>query len=256
MIEVKNICKKFGNQKVLDGISATFEKGKINCIIGRSGSGKTVLLKCIIGLETPDCGSVFYDGREFSNANIKIKREIRKEIGMVFQSGALFDSMTILENVMFPLNMFTDLPYKQKLEKAIYSLNRVGLFNVEKKYPAELSGGMQKRAAIARAIVNNPKYLFCDEPNSGLDPITSQTIDELIKDIATEYKTTTIINTHDMNTVLTLADKIILLADGKKVWDGNSEQIFKCPNDELAVFLEKFFIFTKKIQNEKFGDSH
>lgn len=248
MIEAKNIIKEYSKNRVLDDVSTIFEQGKINCIIGRSGSGKTVLLKCIIGLETPDNGDVLFDKREYTKASFKQKKEIRREIGVVFQSGALFDSLNIMENVMFPLNMFTDLSYTQKVKKVLYSLERVGLKNVEKKFPAELSGGMQKRAAIARAIVNNPKYLFCDEPNSGLDPITAETIDDLIKDISLEYKTTTIINTHDMNSVFTLADKILLIANGKKEWEGTPDKILSCKNEELVKFVDKFMNFTQKIK--------
>lgn len=248
MIEVQNVIKSFAGNEVLQNLSATFETGKINCIIGRSGSGKTVLLKCIIGLEQPTSGNVLYDKREFTRANLKQKKEIRREIGMVFQSGALFDSLSILENVMFPLSMFTDLSYNDKVERSIISLKRVGLIDIEKKFPAELSGGMQKRAAIARAIVNSPKYLFCDEPNSGLDPLTSAKIDDLIKDISVEYNTTTIINTHDMNSVFTLADKILLIADGKKEWEGTPAQIMQCKNPELAAFVNTFLNFSQKVK--------
>lgn len=246
MVEVQNIHKSFDDNHVLKGISATFQTGKINCIIGKSGSGKTVLLKTIIGLEKPNEGEVLYDDRQFTGSKAKFKKEIRKEIGMVFQGGALFDSMTILENTIFPLEMFTQMKDEEKKERAFYSLKRVGLENVENKYPSELSGGMQKRAAIARAIVNNPKYLFCDEPNSGLDPITAGTIDELIKDISDEYKMTTIVNTHDMNSVFEIGDNVLFIYYGKKIWEGSSKEIIHAKVPELQEFMEPFLKFYNK----------
>ncbi len=246
MVEIKNIEKSFGEKQVLKGISASFETGKINCIIGKSGSGKTVLLKIIIGLEEPDIGNVLYDGREFTGIKTKFKKEIRREIGMVFQGGALFDSLTILENIIFPLDMFTEMSYADKVERAHYCLNRVGLKNVDKMYPADLSGGMQKRAAIARAIVNNPKYLFLDEPNSGLDPVTAGTIDELIKDIVQEMRVTTIINTHDMNSVLDIGDKVLFLSKGNKEWEGNPNAILNVQNFDLQEFIKPFLSVSQK----------
>ncbi len=245
MIEIKNIHKSFADKKVLKGISTTFESGKINCIIGKSGSGKTVLLKNIIGLLEPTKGQIFYDNQLFTGIKNKEKKEIRKKIGMVFQGGALFDSLTILQNTIYPLDMFTKMSKNDKKELAIKNLQRVGLTNIENKYPSELSGGMQKRAAIARAIVNNPRYLFCDEPNSGLDPITSGTIDALIKDICDEYNMTTIINTHDMNSVFDIADKVIFIHEGRKEWKGNVQEIMSSNNSALNDFLEPFLKYKK-----------
>ncbi len=241
MVEIKNIEKSFENKQVLFGISTIFEAGKITCTIGKSGSGKTVLLKTIVGLEEPENGTVIYDGREFTGTKTKFKKEIRKEIGMVFQGGALFDSLTILENIVFPLEMFTNMTHKEKIEQAHYCLKRVGLENVDNLLPSELSGGMQKRAAIARAIVNNPKYLFCDEPNSGLDPVTAGKIDELIKDISQEYKTTTIVNTHDMNSVFNIGDNVIFINAGRKAWEGKPSEIKNAQTPELKEFMQIFF---------------
>jgi len=246
MVEIKNIVKSFEDKEVLHDISATFDVGQINCIIGKSGSGKTVLLKNIIGLENPDSGHVLYDNREFTGTKTKFKKEIRREIGMVFQGGALFDSLSIIENVIFPLDMFTQMTYNEKVDRAHYCLKRVGLENVDNLFPAELSGGMQKRAAIARAIVNNPRYLFCDEPNSGLDPITASTIDELIKDISDEYKMTTIINTHDMNSVFNISDKILFLSNGYKKWEGKPSEITNAGINELDDFMNSFYSFQKQ----------
>ncbi|HDQ15577.1 MAG TPA: ATP-binding cassette domain-containing protein [Bacteroidetes bacterium] len=246
MVEAVNIYKSFDDLEVLKGINAVFLPGKINCIIGKSGSGKTVFLKTIVGLEIPNKGDILYDNRQFTGTKTKFKKEIRQEIGMVFQGGALFDSLTLIENVIFPLNMFTDLPYEKKLEKAKYSLKRVGLENVDDRYPSELSGGMQKRASIARAIVNNPKYLFCDEPNSGLDPITAGTIDELIRDIVDEYKMTTIVNTHDMNSVFDIADNVIFIHKGQKKWEGSAKDIIHSEIPELREFIDPFLRFYKK----------
>ena len=237
MLVVENLWKYFEEKVVLEDINATFESEKINMIIGKSGSGKTVLLKCIVGLLTPEKGNIYFDGRNFTTANRKLKKQIRQEIGLLFQGGALFDSLTVLENIMFPLEMFTELNYEQRREIAFNSLHRVKLYNVENKYPAELSGGMKKRVALARAIVNKPRYLFFDEPNSGLDPLTARAIDELIIEIAKDYQTTTIINTHDIKSVMTMGEKIIFIHKGKKWWEGNKEEMFNSKNTELLNFL-------------------
>ena len=237
MIEINNIHKSFGENEVLKGISGKFEAGVTNLIIGGSGSGKTTLLKCMIGLHQPEQGSVKYDGREFTGLNFEERIEIRKEIGMLFQGSALFDSMTVEENIMFPLNMFTDQTYKEKLERVNFCLERVNLEEKNKLFPAELSGGMKKRVGIARAIAMNPKYLFCDEPNSGLDPKTSIVIDELIKEITEEYNTTTIVVTHDMNSVMGIGDYIIFLHEGKKFWEGSNKEISKTDIEELNDFV-------------------
>ena len=245
MIEVKNISKSFGTNKVLDNISAKFEPGKVNMIIGKSGSGKTVLLKSIIGLHVPDSGEIFFDDREFINSSIKFQREIRKEIGMVFQGGALFTSSTVIDNVMFPLNLFTNDSKKEKLDRANFCLERVNIHDANDQYPAEISGGMQKRVAIARAIALNPKYLFCDEPNSGLDPQNSILIDRLIKEITEEYNITTIVNTHDMNSVMEIGDHIYFINDGKIWWSGNNEEILRSDNEELNDFVFASDLFKK-----------
>ncbi|MEN8124385.1 MAG: ATP-binding cassette domain-containing protein [Bacteroidota bacterium] len=245
MIEVSNIHKSFGDQHVLKGISTTFTKGETSLIIGSSGSGKTVFLKCLLGLFDPDQGDISYDGRHYSKMGNKEKRELRKEMGMVFQSGALFDSETIENNIMFPLKMFTDQSEEEILDRVNFVLNRVHLENVNKKFPAELSGGMQKRVAIARAIVMNPKYLFCDEPNSGLDPRTAIVIDNLIQEITDEYQIITIINTHDMNSVMEIGEKIIFLKDGLKAWEGSSRTIFKTDNEAVTDFVYSSDLFKK-----------
>ena len=245
MIEVINISKSFGDNDVLKDISAVFERGKTNLIIGQSGSGKTVLLKSIVGLHNIDKGEIKYDGRNYSNLKFKEKKLIRKEIGMVFQGGALFDSATILENIMFPLDMFTKLSRKEKIERARFCLHRVNLTDVEKLFPAEISGGMQKRTAIARAIVLNPKYLFFDEPNSGLDPKTSLVIDQLIKEITEEYGITTVINTHDMNSVMEIGEKILFIFNGEKNWEGTKHEIAKSDNLELNNFIFASDLFKK-----------
>ncbi len=237
MIEVLNISKGFEHKQVLSDISTIFEKGKINLIIGGSGSGKTVLQKCVVGLFTPDEGKVLYDGKDFYAMTREEKKEIRQEIGMVFQGGALFDSQTVEENVMFPLTLFTKMTYSERRDRANDCLKRVNLENANKLYPSEISGGMKKRVAIARAISNNPKYLFCDEPNSGLDPQTSIVIDELIMEITEEYQITTITNTHDMNSVITNGDKIIFLHQGNKHWEGTKETLFEADNQELIDFI-------------------
>lgn len=237
MIEVKNISKTFGENHVLGNISTTFERGKTNLVIGQSGSGKTVLLKTIIGLYDADNGDIFYDDIHFSILSLKEKKNIRQQIGMLFQGGALFDSATVEQNVMYPLDMFTDQSREEKRERANHCLKRVNLENVNQLYPAELSGGMKKRVAIARAIVLNPKYLFCDEPNSGLDPKTAIVIDNLIKEITKEYNTTTIVNTHDMNSVIEIGEKVVFINDGKKWWEGTKEEIFYTDNKELNDFV-------------------
>ncbi|MBN1252909.1 MAG: ATP-binding cassette domain-containing protein [Bacteroidales bacterium] len=237
MIEIRDISKSFGNTHVLKNISTFFERGKTNLIIGQSGSGKTVLLKSIIGLHKIDEGEIFYDDKEFSKMQDKDKKEIRKELGMVFQGGALFDSSTVQENVMFPLDMFTEMSYNEKLERVNFCLNKVNLENANNLYPAEISGGMQKRVAIARAISLNPKYLFCDEPNSGLDPITAIVIDNLIRELTLEFNMTTVINTHDMNSVMEIGDKITFIHEGQKWWEGNKSEILKTENHELNSFV-------------------
>ena len=237
MIEIKDIQKTFGSQKVLDNINATFENGKANLIIGQSGAGKTVLLKCIVGLLEPDKGQVLYDGRNVLTFGKKEKQLLRSEMGMLFQNAALFDSMSVLENVMFPLDMFSDKTYNERLKRARFCLERVNLLDAQEKSPEELSGGMQKRAAIARAIALEPRYLFCDEPNSGLDPKTSLIIDELIHSITTEYNITTIVNTHDMNSVMNIGDHILFLSGGKLAWEGDKTQILNTENTQLNEFL-------------------
>lgn len=237
MIEINDIYKSFGDNEVLKGISGKFEAGVTNLIIGGSGSGKTTLLKCMIGLHQPEQGNVLYDGREFTSLNFKERIEIRKEIGMLFQGAALFDSMTVEENIMFPLNMFTNQPLKEKLDRVNFCLERVNLAGKNKLFPAELSGGMKKRVGIARAIAMNPKYLFCDEPNSGLDPKTAIVIDELIKELTEEYNTTTIVVTHDMNSVMGIGDYIIFLHEGKKFWEGSNKEISKTDIEELNDFV-------------------
>ena len=237
MVEVKEIHKSFGDIKVLKGISTTFEKGKTNLIIGQSGSGKTVFLKCLLGLFTPEQGTISYDGKVYSELSADDKRELRAEMGMVFQGSALFDSMTIAENVMFPLRMFTKQSKSEMEDRVDFVLKRVNLADAHKKKPSEASGGMQKRVAIARAIVNNPKYLFCDEPNSGLDPKTAIVIDNLIQEITQEYNITTMINSHDMNSVMEIGQKIVFLKDGLKAWEGNNETIFKTDNETVTDFV-------------------
>jgi phospholipid/cholesterol/gamma-HCH transport system ATP-binding protein len=237
MIEARNISLTFGENKVLDDVSFNFEVGKTNLIIGQSGSGKTVLMKSLVGLLEPDEGEVIYDDRNFSLMGTKERRELRKEIGMLFQGGALFDSLTVEQNVMFPLNLFTRMSQAEKLERVNFCLERVHLEGRNKLMPSELSGGMIKRVAIARAISLNPKYLFCDEPNSGLDPITSGVIDELIKEITEEFNTTTVINTHDMNSVLMIGEKIAFIHKGKINWSGNRHEILKTGNEVLNDFI-------------------
>jgi phospholipid/cholesterol/gamma-HCH transport system ATP-binding protein len=237
MIEGKNISKTFGDRLVIDNISVQLEKGQTNLIIGQSGMGKTVLLKCLVGLLEADKGQVFYDGRAFSKMSFNEMKVIRQEIGMLFQGGALFDSLNVEQNVMFPLTMFTKQTLQQKLERANFCLSRVNLENVNKMYPSELSGGMKKRVAIARAISMNPRYLFCDEPNSGLDPQTAHLIDELIKEITLEYNMTTVVVTHDMNSVLEIGEKIYFLYQGKLWWEGTKHNILHTENKELQAFV-------------------
>ena len=245
MIEVINLHKSFDDLQVLKGISTTFEKGDTSMIIGASGSGKTVLLKCLLGLIRQDEGEISFDGRPYTKMTMKDKRELRKEMGMVFQSGALFDSETIENNIMFPLKMFTDQSKEEMLDRVNFVLNRVNLVNVNNKYPAEISGGMQKRVSIARAIVMNPKYLFCDEPNSGLDPQTAIIIDNLIQEITDEYQMITIINSHDMNSVMEIGEKIIFLKNGLKAWEGNKNTIFKTDNKAVTDFVYSSDLFKK-----------
>lgn len=237
MIEVSNIHKQFEGKSVLNDISTTFNNGVTNLIIGQSGAGKTVLLKCIVGLLTPEKGKVIYDGRDITTLKQKEKITIRREIGMLFQSAALFDSMSVLENVMFPLDMFSNMTYKERLARARACLDRVNLIEAQDKYPEEISGGMQKRAAIARAIALKPQYLFCDEPNSGLDPQTSLIIDDLIHSITQEDNITTIVNTHDMNSVMNIGDHILFLSGGDLAWEGDKTQILSTDNKSLNEFL-------------------
>lgn len=237
MIEASNISLTFGENKVLDEVSFVFEVGKTNLIIGQSGSGKTVLMKSLVGLLEPDSGDISYDGRNFLAMGISEKRALRQEIGMLFQGGALFDSLTVEQNVMFPLNMFTKSGIAEKKDRVDFCLERVNLAGRNKLMPSELSGGMIKRVAIARAIALNPKYLFCDEPNSGLDPITSGVIDELIKEITEEYNITTVVNTHDMNSVLMIGEKIAFIHKGRIWWSGNRHEIMGSDNQVLNDFI-------------------
>jgi len=237
MIRVKDVSKDFDGVTVLKGISTFFEQGKTNLVIGQSGSGKTVLMKCLVGLTNCDQGSVFYDDIEFTRTDFATRQTLRQQIGMLFQGGALFDSLTVEENIMFPLNMFSAMTREQKRERANFCLRRVNLENVNQLYPAELSGGMKKRVAIARAIANAPKYLFCDEPNSGLDPRTAIIIDQLISEITKEFNITTIINTHDMNSVMEIGDKVSFLYKGELWWEGTREDILHTENPELNRFV-------------------
>ncbi len=245
MIEVSNIHKSFGDAHVLKGISTHFDTGKTNLVIGQSGSGKTVFLKCLLGLFTPEEGSISYDGKIYSELSGDEKRDLRQEMGMVFQGSALFDSMTVAGNVKFPLEMFTKQSVSEMEDRVDVVLKRVNLIDAHQKYPSEISGGMQKRVAIARAIVMNPQYLFCDEPNSGLDPKTAILIDNLIKEITEEYDITTVINTHDMNSVMEIGEKIIFLKDGLKEWEGTKNEIFKTDNEAVTNFVYSSELFKK-----------
>lgn len=245
MIEVKGIHKSFGDLHVLKGISTSFYPGCTSLIIGESGSGKTVFIKCLLGLMQPEEGTICFDGHTYSELTVDEQRNIRSKMGMVFQGSALFDSMTIHENVMFPLRMFTKMKLSERQDRADEVLKRVNLPDAHKKMPSEASGGMQKRVAIARAIVNNPKYLFCDEPNSGLDPRTAIVIDNLIKEITEEYNITTVINSHDMNSVMEIGEKIVFLKDGIKEWEGSKETIFKTDNKAITSFVYSSELFKK-----------
>lgn len=252
MIEVKHLYKSFGDKEVLHDISTVFEDGKTNLIIGQSGAGKTVLMRTIVGLLTPTQGEVLYDGRSFYGLRKKERILMRREMGMIFQGAALFDSLTVRENVQFPLDMFSDMTLRDREKRALECLDRVNLTGAEDKYPGEISGGMQKRVAIARAIVLNPKYLFCDEPNSGLDPKTSLVIDSLLTSITREFNTTTIINTHDMNSVMGIGENIIFICDGRKEWQGNKETVISSHNKKLndLVFASDLFKRVKEVELE------
>ena len=245
MIEIKGIKKGFGGPTILKGIDVNFEPGKTSLIIGQSGSGKTVFLKTLLGLHLPDEGTISFDGKTTASMSVEEKRQLKQDTGMVFQGSALFDSLTVEENVMFPLKMFTKQSKAEMLEHVNFVLNRVNLKDSNHKFPAELSGGMQKRVAIARAIVTKPKYLFCDEPNSGLDPRTSIVIDNLIQEITDEDNITTVINTHDMNSVMEIGEKIIFLKDGLKEWEGTSKDIFKTDNEAVVNFVYSSNLFKK-----------
>lgn len=251
MIKVNNISKSFVNTQVITNISATFEKGKTNLIIGQSGSGKTVLMKCLLGLYDVDNGEIFFDEKKYDKDNISNMSNLRKQIGMVFQGSALFDSMTVLDNIMFPLRMFSAKTESEMISRAKEVIKRVDLKDSNDKYPSEISGGMKKRVAIARAIVLNPKYLFCDEPNSGLDPKTAIIIDKLIQEITVEYNITTIINTHDMNSVMEIGDKIIFLVEGKKIWEGNNQEILNTDDKLINDFVYSSEIFKKVKLSQK-----
>ena len=253
MIEVKNLTKSFDDKTVLDHINMVFETGKTNLIIGQSGSGKTVLMKNLVGLLEPTSGEVLYDGRDFVKMTKKEKVQMRREMGMIFQSAALFDSLTVLENVMFPLDMFSNMNYKERVKRAQECLDRVNLIDAQQKYPGEISGGMQKRVAIDRAIVMNPKYLFCDEPNSGLDPKTSLVIDELLSGITKDYNMTTIINTHDMNSVMGIGENICFIYKGHKEWQGNKDEVISSTNEKLndLVFASDLFRKVKEVEMEE-----
>ena len=251
MIKVNNISKSFVKSQVISNISATFEKGKTNLIIGQSGSGKTVLMKCLLGLYDVDNGEIFFDEKKYDKDNISNMSNLRKQIGMVFQGSALFDSMTVLDNIMFPLRMFSSKTESEMISRAKEVIKRVDLKDSDDKYPSEISGGMKKRVAIARAIVLNPKYLFCDEPNSGLDPKTAIIIDKLIQEITVEYNITTIINTHDMNSVMEIGDKIIFLVEGKKIWEGNNQEILNTDDKLINDFVYSSEIFKKVKLSQK-----
>jgi len=237
MIEIKNIIKSFSGREILKDISFSYRKGVTNLVIGQSGSGKTILLKCLLGLHKPEQGSILFDGEDIVTMSSNNLKRLRKEVGMVFQGGALFDSMNIEQNVLFPLQMFSDMSKEEMIDRVNFCLKRVNLENVNHLYPSEISGGMKKRVAIARAIVLNPKYLFCDEPNSGLDPYTAILIDNLLKELTYEYGMTTVINTHDMNSVMEIGDRILFIKDGKMAWEGTNTDIIKAENQDLQDFV-------------------
>lgn len=249
MIELIELRKSFEDKKVLKGISTTFESGKTNLIIGQSGSGKTVLVKCIVGLFEPTSGNILYDGRDFVGMTKKERMLLRREMGMIFQSAALFDSLSVLENVMFPLDMFSNDSYKARRKQAQFCLDRVNLTDAADKFPGEISGGMQKRVAIARAIALQPKYLFCDEPNSGLDPKTSLVIDDLIHSITIDFGTTTIINTHDMNSVMGIGEHILYIHEGRREWEGSKDEVMGANNERLNSFIFASDLFRKVKEN-------
>ena len=253
MIEIQHLYKSFGDKEVLKDINAKFEDGKTNLIIGKSGSGKTVLMKNIVGLLEPTSGHILYDGRDFVSMNKHEKVRMRREMGMIFQSAALFDSLSVLENVMFPLDMFSSMNYRERVKRAQDCLDRVNLIDAQQKFPGEISGGMQKRVAIARAIVLNPKYLFCDEPNSGLDPHTSLVIDELLSSITKEFDITTIINTHDMNSVMGIGENIIFIYQGRNEWQGTKDDVMGSTNEKLndLVFASDLFKKVKDVEMAK-----
>jgi phospholipid/cholesterol/gamma-HCH transport system ATP-binding protein len=255
MIQVKNLHKSFGGAHILKGIDATFERGKTSLIIGQSGSGKTVFLKSLLGLHSPELGIISFDGNISKEMTVDQKRQLRQEIGMVFQGSALFDSLTVEENIMFPVKMFTNQSESEMRDRVHTVLKRVNLPDAHQKFPAELSGGMQKRVAIARAIVMNPKYLFCDEPNSGLDPKTAIVIDNLIQEITSEYQITTVINTHDMNSVMEIGEKINFLQDGLKAWEGSHKEIFKTDNESVVNFVYSSNLF-KKVRQSYLNESN
>lgn len=250
MIEVLNVSKSFNDKAVLKNVSALFAQGKVNLVIGKSGSGKTVLLKSLVGLHEVNSGSILFDGRDFTQLKEKDRAKIRKEVGMLFQGSALFDSATIEENIMYPLDIFTDMSIQEKLHRANFCIDRVNLTGSNNKFPSELSGGMQKRAAIARAIALNPKYLFCDEPNSGLDPQTAIVIDRLIQEITHEYNITTVVNTHDMNSVFAVSDSLIFIHEGHSWWNGTKEELLKSGNEQLDEFLYSSELM-QKLKNKK-----
>jgi phospholipid/cholesterol/gamma-HCH transport system ATP-binding protein len=249
LIEIKNISKSFGGRKVIDDVSFTLQAGRTNLIIGESGSGKTTILKMMVGLHTIDSGQIIYDKVVFNDLNEKQRQEFRKDIGMLFQGGALFDSMTVEENIAFPLRMFTEFSEKEIIERVNFCLDKVRLQNVNNLYPAELSGGMKKRAALARAIASNPKYLFCDEPNSGLDPKTSIVIDELIHELTVDFNMTTVVITHDMNSVIQIGENVMFLYQGKKWWEGDKTTILSASNKELLEFVYAADFLKKKNPN-------
>lgn len=243
MIEVKNLKKTFDDHQVLKGVDTVFDTGKINLVIGQSGSGKTVFLKSLLNVYEPTEGAILFDGKDIMKMTVEEKQALRADIGMVFQGSALFDSLTVEENITFPLDMFSEMSVSEKRDRAALVMDNVHLENANHKFPSEISGGMQKRVAIARAIVNNPKYLFFDEPNSGLDPFTSKVIDELIMEITKEYNTTTVINTHDMNSVMTIGEKILYLKDGFREWEGNKDTVVTANNQNLIDFVYSSELF-------------